>query len=154
MFNAVGKDNNPNDKFTIGNTGTQKVGTIKPKPFGSMTAGGIGGHSDRLGAYLAHGVTSTQEVGLANDNNNNIFSLGGIQGAGGDNGINVKESTQQLAAFRIAYANFSSNPSPETAQRLKDAYYGAGENSPFVNNKSVTQLYKMKEPKVNSLLGI
>ena len=109
------------------------------------------GSEHNIGAYLANGVTSAGEVGT--ESNGNIFMRGaGISGEEAS-AVNVREQTQLLAGFKVAYTNFASCPNKQNAINLKKAYMGDSGNTPIVDNKHVKQLYDMKKEQIEKLIN-
>ena len=103
-----------------------------------------------IGAYLATGVTSVNEVGY--DNSRNFFAMGSGTTGAEVSQVDVKDQTQKLASFKVAYANFMSSPNKDNALALKKAYFGDDGNKPIIDNKNVRILYENKAAKIEELI--
>ena len=109
------------------------------------------GKNENVGTYLANGVTSVAEAKAINNNDSNFFVTGYVSGEKGLSSEDVQALTQRISQFKVAYANFTSFPTKDTAIALNIAYFGKNGDDP-INNKSVKQLYEMKRAQIDALI--
>ena len=139
-----------NEKETAGFRTLNPFG-VQPSSRPAPKVNTAGNNNPDVGTCLARGVTAAEEVGAA-DNENNFFMTGMGVSSAEVSAVDVQNMTQRISGFKVAYTNFTSFPTKDSAQALKDAYLGQNGDSPIDNN-SVRQLYEMKEAQVEQLLA-
>jgi len=110
-------DNTSQTGFSQGNT--LFINKVQPKTHTVNEAKEKKDEHD-IGAYLANGVTSIEEV--SSESGNNFFTQGNGISDSETSAVNVQEQTKLLAGFKIAYSNFTSFPNKQTAIKLKASY--------------------------------